>query len=128
MAEQTVVYVEWRDGWWQTSDDAPTSRQITAKRWDDMLEAVERDLDTRDVLVKAHPPKESAKVIPELDKANEELEQAVRRRWLARLRFEAGFRAAGIPAVDAAKILGMNPRTLRNHWYELARLDRETEG
>lgn len=124
MTEQRiVVYAEFRDGYWYTSDDSPIDRQIVSQRFGDLWKAVEQRMQDAVVEVVPRLPDELVELRrlitvaeEEVERLKEELKEARGDVRLARFRYHAGFRAAGISAEDAGAILDMNPKTLANRW------------
>jgi hypothetical protein len=132
MTEQVTVYAEFRDGWWFTSDDSPTTRQIVSENLDGLKHAVSVHMPGVEVEVISRVPDELTSLaadVESLEKAVRELEKQLKelrkQARLAELRYEAGYQSLGVAAADAAVILEIDKQTVQNNWTTYKRLMRE---
>lgn len=122
--KRLVIRAEFRNGRWHSPEDAPIPQRIVAERLKSLADMVREQLPGVEVKVTTDLPEEvvtAEREVAEVEEAYEKLaaklKEARKARRVARLRRESAYRDAGFYFEDAAFMLGMNPRTLRNHWY-----------
>lgn len=125
VAEAVIVYAEFRDGYWYTSDDSPTDRQIMSETLDGLIHAVNVNLPGIEAKVVYRLPEEMLGLEEAAIAAEERVKEAQKQARLARLRYESAFQRLGISVADTSRILGLEPQTVKNNWSTYKRLERE---
>jgi hypothetical protein len=132
VTEQVTVYAEFRNGYWYTSDDSPTARQIVSKNLDGLTHAVSVHMPEVDVKVIPRIPGELTSLAADVEsmekavgKLEDQLSELRKQARLAELRYEAGYQSLGVAAADAAVILEIDKQTVQNNWTTYKRLMRE---